>query len=45
MAGGGLVASEVFVNCQVGYEVRCEAVAERGTVTCLLYTSPSPRDS
>ena len=24
---------EVFVNCQVGYEVRCEAVAERGTVT------------
>lgn len=33
MAGGGLVTSEVFVNCQVGYEVRCEAVAERGTVT------------
>jgi myo-inositol 2-dehydrogenase / D-chiro-inositol 1-dehydrogenase len=32
MAGGGLVTSEVFVNCQVGYEVRCEAVAERGTV-------------
>ena len=31
MAGGGLVTSEVFVNCQVGYEVRCEAVAERGT--------------
>jgi len=33
MAGGGMVTSEVFVNCQVGYEVRCEAVAERGTVT------------
>jgi myo-inositol 2-dehydrogenase/D-chiro-inositol 1-dehydrogenase len=33
MAGGGLVTSEVFVNCQVGYEVRCEAVAERGTIT------------
>ena len=33
MAGGGLVTSEVFVNSQVGYEVRCEAVAERGTIT------------
>ena len=33
MEGGGLVTSEVFVNSQVGYEVRCEAVAERGTVT------------
>lgn len=33
MSGGGLVTSEVFVNCQTGYEVRCEAVAERGTVT------------
>jgi myo-inositol 2-dehydrogenase/D-chiro-inositol 1-dehydrogenase len=32
MAGGGLVTSEVFVNSQVGYEVRCEVVAERGTV-------------
>ena len=32
MAGGGMVTSEVFVNCQVGYEVRCEAVAERGTL-------------
>jgi myo-inositol 2-dehydrogenase/D-chiro-inositol 1-dehydrogenase len=27
------VTSEVFVNCQVGYEVRCEVVAERGTLT------------
>jgi myo-inositol 2-dehydrogenase/D-chiro-inositol 1-dehydrogenase len=33
MTGGGLVTSEVFVNSQVGYEVRCEAVAERGTIT------------
>ncbi len=33
MAGGGLVTSEVFVNSLVGYEVRCEAVAERGTIT------------
>jgi myo-inositol 2-dehydrogenase/D-chiro-inositol 1-dehydrogenase len=33
MAGGGVVTSEVFVNCQVGYEVRCEAVAEKGTIT------------
>ncbi|HET7399662.1 MAG TPA: Gfo/Idh/MocA family oxidoreductase [Intrasporangium sp.] len=32
MAGGGMATTEVFVNCQVGYEVRCEAVAERGTV-------------
>lgn len=33
MAGGGIVTNEVFVNSQVGYEVRCEAVAERGTLT------------
>ena len=33
MAGGGIVTNEVFVNCQVGYEVRCEVVAERGSVT------------
>jgi myo-inositol 2-dehydrogenase/D-chiro-inositol 1-dehydrogenase len=33
MAGGGLVTSEVFVNSRVGYEVRCEVVAERGTIT------------
>lgn len=32
MAGGGLVTSEVFCNSQTGYEVRCEAVAERGSV-------------
>lgn len=33
MSGGGMATTEVFVNCQVGYEVRCEAVAERGNVT------------
>lgn len=32
MAGGGVVTNEVFVNSQVGYEVRCEAVSERGSV-------------
>jgi len=32
MAGGALVTNEVFVNHQVGYEVRCEVVAERGTM-------------
>ena len=31
MAGGAIVTNEVFVRSQVGYEVRCEAVAERGT--------------
>ncbi len=33
MAGGGVVTNEVFVNSQLGYEVRCEAVAESGTGT------------
>ena len=33
MSGGGLVTNEVFVNSQVGYEVRFEAVAERGSLT------------
>lgn len=32
MASGALVTSEVFVRNQVGYEVRCEAVLESGTV-------------
>ncbi|MBM6406020.1 Gfo/Idh/MocA family oxidoreductase [Phycicoccus sp. CSK15P-2] len=31
MAGGAVVTNEVFVRNQVGYEVRCEAVCERGT--------------
>jgi myo-inositol 2-dehydrogenase / D-chiro-inositol 1-dehydrogenase len=33
MAGGGLVTTEVFINSQVGYDVRCEAVAERGALS------------
>lgn len=30
-AGGAVVDVEVFVNCGFGYEVRCEAVCERGS--------------
>ncbi|MEU5364147.1 Gfo/Idh/MocA family oxidoreductase [Streptomyces sp. NPDC005925] len=30
-AGGALVDVEVFVNCGFGYQVRCEAVCERGS--------------
>jgi myo-inositol 2-dehydrogenase / D-chiro-inositol 1-dehydrogenase len=33
LAGGGIADVEVFVNNQVGYEVRCEAVAELGSAT------------
>jgi len=33
MAGGGMATTEVFVTCGVGYEVRCEASAERGNAT------------
>jgi myo-inositol 2-dehydrogenase/D-chiro-inositol 1-dehydrogenase len=33
MAGGGMATNEVFVKCGVGYEVRCEASAERGNAT------------
>ena len=32
MAGGAIVTNEVFVRNQVGYEVRCEAVCEAGSV-------------
>lgn len=39
MAGGGIVTNEVFVNSQVGYEVRFEAVAERGSLTAGLGSS------
>ncbi|NHA67190.1 Gfo/Idh/MocA family oxidoreductase [Phycicoccus sp. CMS6Z-2] len=31
MQGGAVVTNEVFVTNQVGYEVRCEAVCERGS--------------
>ena len=30
---GVRVSDEIFVNCQYGYDIRCEAVAERGTVS------------
>ncbi|TCC33286.1 Gfo/Idh/MocA family oxidoreductase [Kribbella capetownensis] len=33
LANGTMADAEVFVNFQVGYEVRCEAVAERGSAT------------
>ena len=33
MASGAIADVEVFVNFQVGYEVRCEAVAEKGSAT------------
>ena len=33
MEGGGMATTEVFVNCAVGYEVRCEASAELGNAT------------
>ncbi|MFC4563189.1 Gfo/Idh/MocA family oxidoreductase [Nocardiopsis mangrovi] len=31
-AGGARVDVEVFVNCQYGYDIQCEAVGETGTV-------------
>ena len=40
MAGGGIVTNEVFVNTGIGYEVRCEAVAERGNATIGLGSGP-----
>ncbi len=47
MAGGAVVTNEVFVRNQVGYEVRCEAVCERGTAIAgrawgELYTTAAP---
>jgi myo-inositol 2-dehydrogenase/D-chiro-inositol 1-dehydrogenase len=49
MSGGGIATNEVFVNCLTGYEVRCEAVAERGTITAgrsqsSLYTTRAELD-
>jgi myo-inositol 2-dehydrogenase/D-chiro-inositol 1-dehydrogenase len=47
MASGAVVTNEVFVRNQVGYEVRCEAVCERGTAIAGrpwgdLYTTAAP---
>ncbi|MGH3095781.1 MAG: Gfo/Idh/MocA family oxidoreductase [Streptosporangiales bacterium] len=39
-AGGALVDVEIFVNCLFGYQVRCEVVCERGTVTIGGETGP-----
>ena len=33
LADGGVVDVEVFVNCQYGYDVRCEVVGSTGTVS------------
>jgi myo-inositol 2-dehydrogenase/D-chiro-inositol 1-dehydrogenase len=33
MAGGEVVTAESFVNCQYGYDVRCEVVGSNGTVS------------
>jgi myo-inositol 2-dehydrogenase / D-chiro-inositol 1-dehydrogenase len=33
MAGGEVVTVESFVNCQYGYDVRCEIVGSTGTVS------------
>jgi myo-inositol 2-dehydrogenase/D-chiro-inositol 1-dehydrogenase len=33
MAGGEVVTIESFVNCQYGYDVRCEVVGSTGTVS------------
>jgi myo-inositol 2-dehydrogenase / D-chiro-inositol 1-dehydrogenase len=33
MADGVIVDVEVFVNCRYGYDIRCEVVAESGTVS------------
>jgi len=33
MAGGARIDLEVFVNCQYGYDIRCETVGETGSVS------------
>ncbi|GAA5119214.1 Gfo/Idh/MocA family oxidoreductase [Haloechinothrix salitolerans] len=33
MAGGARIDLEVFVNCQYGYDIRCETVGETGAVS------------
>ncbi|MER6070655.1 Gfo/Idh/MocA family oxidoreductase [Streptomyces sp. NPDC001817] len=49
-AGGALVDVEVFVNCGFGYQVRCEAVCERGSArigdehTMVVTTAGSARE-
>jgi myo-inositol 2-dehydrogenase / D-chiro-inositol 1-dehydrogenase len=43
LRSGALADVEVFVNSSLGYEVRCEAVAERGTATVGLGSGPVVR--
>jgi myo-inositol 2-dehydrogenase/D-chiro-inositol 1-dehydrogenase len=45
MAGGGIATNEVFVNTGIGYEVRCEAVGERGNATIGLGSGPLLRQA
>ncbi|MBD0747405.1 Gfo/Idh/MocA family protein [Streptomyces sp. CBMA152] len=42
-AGGAVVDVEIFVNCGFGYEVRCEAVCERGAASIGAGTGPVVR--
>ncbi|MDF3307199.1 Gfo/Idh/MocA family oxidoreductase [Rhodococcus sp. T2V] len=44
-AGGVIVDVEIFVNAHYGYDVRCELVAERGTVSLVPPTTASIRHS
>ena len=43
MASGGMATTEVFINSQVGYEVRCEAVGEREARSSPLRTPAAGR--
>ena len=43
LRSGAIADVEVFVNSNLGYEVRCEAVAERGTATVGLGSGPVVR--
>jgi myo-inositol 2-dehydrogenase / D-chiro-inositol 1-dehydrogenase len=40
-SSGAIVAVEIFVNCQYGYDVRCELVGSLGTVSLELPTTGS----
>jgi len=42
-AAGVHIDVEVFVNCQYGYDVRCELVGETGTVSLPLPSGPELR--
>ena len=42
---GVRVDDEIFVNCQYGYDIRCEAVAEKGTVSLSDQEAVTVRDA